>query len=215
MSYIYVITNKINGKQYVGKTHKSIAERWAQHCSDKEKRTAEKRPLYNALNKYGIENFSIDLLEECDYKEANKKEIYWIGKLDTYKNGYNATLGGDGKTLYDYEEIANKYQELHNQKLTADYFNCDVHTVKTACELMHVPTLGIGQVTKKLKGKKVYMCDLKTHEILQEFEDQSEAAKWLINNNITTAQIKNISCLIGRVAQGKRKSAYNYYWTYK
>ena len=101
MSFIYVITNKINNKQYVGKTTDTIEHRWKRHLIDSKKRTCEKRPLYNAINKYGFENFTINILEECSINDLSDKEQYWINKLDTYKNGYNATQGGDGKILYD------------------------------------------------------------------------------------------------------------------
>ena len=76
MSYIYVITNDINNKQYVGQTSISLQERFKQHVSDKDRRSFEKRPLYNAMNKYGINHFHIKLLEECPSEEVDKKEIY-------------------------------------------------------------------------------------------------------------------------------------------
>lgn len=214
MSYIYVITNDINGKQYVGQTSGSLEKRFKQHINDMNKRSEEKRPLYNAMKKYGIEHFHIALIEECSYKEIDKKEIYWIGKLDTYKNGYNATLGGDGTSSYDYKEIAQKYLELQNQKKTADYFHCDIHTVRVACMQENIPIVKSGMVTKKIYGKKVYMRDLKTKDILKVFDDQSDAGRWLVQQNVTQAQIKHISNSIGKVAKGERKSAYGYYWTY-
>ena len=45
MAYIYLITNKINGKQYVGKTENTIDERWREHCNDYQREHCEKRPL--------------------------------------------------------------------------------------------------------------------------------------------------------------------------
>lgn len=105
MSFIYAITNDVNGKQYVGKTnHQTIEERFKEHIKDSKKEHCEKRPLYDAMRKYGIEHFHIKELEECSCEEASNKEIYWIGRLDTYNNGYNATLGGDSKKYYDYKK---------------------------------------------------------------------------------------------------------------
>lgn len=76
MSYIYVITNEINGKQYVGKTNDSVEKRFKEHINDSKKERCEKRPLYNAMNKYGAENFSISVLEECSAEESANREIY-------------------------------------------------------------------------------------------------------------------------------------------
>ena len=59
------------------------------------------------MNKYGIENFIIECLEEVeDFKLLSEKEIYWIKELNAFgSNGYNASKGGDGTILYDYNEI--------------------------------------------------------------------------------------------------------------
>ena len=76
MSFIYVITNDINNKQYVGKTNTSIEKRFKEHINDSKKERCEKRPLYNAMKKYGIEHFSVKEIEECSAEEASTKEIY-------------------------------------------------------------------------------------------------------------------------------------------
>ena len=52
--------------------------------------------IYRAINKYGAEHFSIHLVEECPDEELNNKEIYWIGRYNSYEKGYNSTLGGEG-----------------------------------------------------------------------------------------------------------------------
>lgn len=56
------------------------------------------------MNKYGIENFKVECLEEVDNDILSDREIYWIHELQSYKDGYNATKGGDGKIIYDYKE---------------------------------------------------------------------------------------------------------------
>ena len=92
---IYKITNLINNKSYIGKSIK-IEERFSYHKTPSHWVQEENKPLYRAFKKYGIDNFDFSIVEECDKTELNIKEIYWIGYYDTYKNGYNATLGGDG-----------------------------------------------------------------------------------------------------------------------
>jgi len=94
MAHIYKITNTINDKQYVGKTEKDPKKRWREHLA-----AAKNNPLMvisKAIRKHGIRNFKFEIIEECLSEDVNKKETYWIGKLDTFENGYNSTLGGDG-----------------------------------------------------------------------------------------------------------------------
>ena len=160
MAYIYVITNKINGKQYVGKTNSSIEKRFQEHISDSKKERCEKRPLYNAMNKYGIENFEIEMLEECSAEESSVKEIYWIGKLNTYgSTGYNATLGGDSKKYYNYKELADAYLELGTLKAVCEKFNCDLETVRTACKEFNIKIKPAREVSKEINSKKICMID--------------------------------------------------------
>ena len=69
MPYIYQIVNDINDKVYVGKTNFSLEKRFKEHCKDVFKRDFEKRPLYSAMKKYGVEHFHIQLPEETDNQE--------------------------------------------------------------------------------------------------------------------------------------------------
>ena len=88
MAYIYCITNKLNEKKYVGKTTNTVDYRWKEHCSDCFKSRCNKRPLYDAMVKYGIENFSIETLEECHEEFLARRiknnieqwRIYYPGK---------------------------------------------------------------------------------------------------------------------------------------
>ena len=92
MSYIYKITNLVNGKSYIGATKKSLSDRWKYHLHDSKRERSKNRPLYIAMNKYGIDNFNISVVEECeDDSVLFEREIYWIDYYDTYRNGYNET----------------------------------------------------------------------------------------------------------------------------
>lgn len=210
MSYIYVITNDINDKKYVGKTNCSIEKRFQEHIWDSRRERCEKRPLYNAMNKYGVEHFSIKQLEKCSPEEAATKEIYWIGKLNTYENGYNATLGGDSKQYYNYDEIINKYLELKNQKETAKYFNCDIDTVLRACRAKNIETIPSQEVNKSQFGKKVFLIEKELT-----FDTIREAARFLQDNNITyNKSIGSIAKNISHVCTGERQSAYKLHWKF-
>lgn len=112
---IYKITNKLNNNAYIGKSN-NIEKRWATHKQRafyKNSREYEKA-LYRAFRKYGLENFSFEVLEEVNSdEEASEREQYWIKYYDTYHNGYNETIGG---------EIGNmQHGETHTQaKLTEE-----------------------------------------------------------------------------------------------
>ena len=88
---IYKITNKINNKSYIGQSI-NIESRWIHHRNYPIKYS--RYPLYLAFEKYGIENFNFEVIEECSCGELDEKEQYYISKYDTYNNGYNQTLGG-------------------------------------------------------------------------------------------------------------------------
>jgi group I intron endonuclease len=98
---VYKITNKINGKMYIGQTISSIEERWAGHCYNSSRCTRMK----NAINKYGKENFSIEVIEICStQEELDEKETFYIKQLNTLSpNGYNLKLEGKGKGMYSEE----------------------------------------------------------------------------------------------------------------
>jgi group I intron endonuclease len=130
MSYIYRIINNINDKVYIGKTAFDISKRFKEHCNDAFKKTEEKRPLYATMRKYGIEHFTIEQIEECSDAAAADREAYWISMYSAYEKGYNATLGGDGKFLYDHKAIALRLQEHPYSQDVAKKFGCCVDTVR-------------------------------------------------------------------------------------
>ena len=76
---IYKITNLINNKCYIGQSI-YIERRFAQHKSPYEIARDPDKPLYQAFKKYGIENFSFEVLEECTQDELNDKEKFYIEK---------------------------------------------------------------------------------------------------------------------------------------
>lgn len=105
MTGIYLITNKINGKIYIGQSV-DIYRRYAQHLRAGQPEKYANRgerdlntPIHLAMQKYGIENFSLSVLEECSKEELNDKERYWISVYDSCnKNiGYNISQGGQDK----------------------------------------------------------------------------------------------------------------------
>ena len=206
MPYIYKITNNINGKIYIGKTNFTIEKRWREHCQDYQKSSLNKRPLYSAMKKYGIENFSIEEVEYLDTPlEAEEREKYWIEYYGSFKYGYNATRGGDGKTYADYDLIYSLWNEGKNNKEIQEITKYDYLTISIA-----LSSYNISSEEKQRRGriniqKPVAKLDKNTLQIIKVYSSIEEAYRDLQ---------KQTSGHIAEVCKGKRKSAYGYGWKY-
>lgn len=203
MAYIYKITNTINGKGYVGKTSTSIEERFKQHVRDSVRRPHEKRPLYRAFNKYGAEAFIVELIEETPVSSINEREQYWINQLETYKKGYNATIGGEGKPLYDYNLIIQDYEKGMLVKEIVEKHGCDKDVVEKA-----LASVGITRRLNRYarESKQVCQIDIDTDNIIATFNSLADAGRALGD----VQKKKHIS----KVANGERKTAYGYKWKF-
>lgn len=115
---IYKITNKINGNSYIGQS-KDMIKRWQTHKRDYEKQHlySYKYPIYRAFRKYGIDNFTFEILEECLADDLNEKEKYWITYYDTFFNGYNQTLGGECRKNIPKENIIGIFHDLETTSM--------------------------------------------------------------------------------------------------
>lgn len=91
---IYLLTNTINGKQYVGQTSCGLNRRWSQHCWEAHRGST--KHLYKAIRKYGTDAFTVEILEQTTIDDVNARETYWIEQLKTLEHGYNLTRGGEG-----------------------------------------------------------------------------------------------------------------------
>lgn len=92
---IYCITNKVNGKQYIGQTKGSVDVRWKQHMKLAKNCSYY---LHKAINKYGVGAFAVSTLVTgvCSADELNVLERKFIAEYGTFGNGYNLTTGGEG-----------------------------------------------------------------------------------------------------------------------
>jgi group I intron endonuclease len=106
MGYIYKITNKVDGKIYIGQTIQVLEYRWRKHRNVGSNCCYLKR----AFNKYGIDNFDFKLICICFDEDLNKYEIQYMEKYNSMvPNGYNLRKGGNsGK---HHEETKKKISE--------------------------------------------------------------------------------------------------------
>ena len=203
MGYIYKITNIVNNKVYIGQTIRTIEERWRDHQNLRYTEKNNTRPLYLAFEKYGIENFTIEKIEEVENNLLNEREEYWINFFDSYNNGYNATYGGNGSKSYNYELIFHLWQEGETSKSISIKLNCSEQTVKRALDSFNVDKEERKQRGKLNCSKKVLMIDKESGEILNTFSSFNEAARFLG---------KTGGAAISRACNYANRSAYGYKW---
>lgn len=209
MAYIYKITNKINNKIYIGKTERSIEERWKEHCSHI--KVYPNIPLYRAISKYGKDNFSIEIIEECDNISIDEREIYWINYYNTYLGeGYNCTGGGEGGVKPIPEEeltiIAQRYQNGERLDHLCRDFHHRYPKVREALVAMGIEiktTAGPQSLRKRIAA-----INSKTKEIEYIFDSVAEAGNALHKPGTNPANTsKNIGSVIG-----KDNIRYGYQW---
>lgn len=160
--HIYCITNTINKKLYIGQTvsHRKsknnyvefgYKKRFKEHLVTSQNKSIS--CIATAINLYGKDNFNVELLEECDMKDIDQRERYWMDtKNSLYPNGYNILYGPPyafddesrlkiSNTLLSYFkniEIRRAYSKLHLNKfkyINKDLINnIDIHHIKESGE---------------------------------------------------------------------------------
>lgn len=136
IGYIYFIINNVTNQRYVGKTI-DIKKRKNDHFNQLNLNKHVNKKLQLAWNKYGQNNFNFEYIEFSiqNIEELNQKEIFYIDKYDSYNNGYNLTLGGDGGNTrgkmsfedYCFIYIGCQWKGMTNK--IALYMNIDSSTV--------------------------------------------------------------------------------------
>lgn len=205
MAYIYKIVNDINNKIYIGKTLNSIKERWRQHCKDFKKERCEKRPLYDAMNKYGIEHFHIEEVENViDISLLEEREKYWIKYFNSFKEGYNATQGGDGRPYLNYNLIYKIWSMGVSARKTAEIVGCHEDSVLKILKNLGISSEEIKKHAIQSSSKPVCKIDKDTEEILQVYPSIKEAER---QNNYSRNHISP-------ACQGKQKLAFGFKWKF-
>lgn len=113
---VYLITNKLNNKKYVGQviSSKGYLKRYSEHIyeslhtsTNPLRENHSKTCLHKAIKKYGVKNFEIKLIEDnIDENDIDNRESYWISYYNSFikDGGYNMTTGGQGIHNYKFDE---------------------------------------------------------------------------------------------------------------
>lgn len=143
LGIIYIITNDLNSKVYIGQTKRTLEERWREHrrkkCSFGEYSMLIKRAIF----KYGEQHFKIRELEKCNVENLNDREIYYISLYNSYNSGYNLTKGGQESTkslklLSKESEIVELYKEGFSLRELAKEYSVDKATIKHILEINNI-----------------------------------------------------------------------------
>ena len=204
MGYIYKITCKDTNKIYVGKSESSMETRWKEHC-----RAAflpshgdYNFPFHRAIRKYGLDNFIVETIDKTDdSEELKEKEKYWINFYNSYYQGYNATLGGDGQSKYNYDDIVNYYLTHNNSMVeTCKYFQIYDQVVYAALKSKEIDYKNLlkRNTPKRNKNEKIFCVELN-----KTFNSMTE-----IDNYFNKVVHPNIR----RCLNGITKKAYGYTW---
>lgn len=229
-SYIYIIKTPCSNKVYIGQTRRNIEQRFKEHKT----RDIDTK-LAQAFDKYGLNNFTCELLEtlpNASEEQLNEREIYWIQYYNSYYQGYNMTPGGFNmesaieatkkpiekrdkntfKLLQVYESVSDAARDIDASRYESIRKNiCKCCTKdEQAHEVYGFRWNYVGESIDTVKRgekrkKPVYMCDKTTHAILQRFNSAKDASTYL--HKINGSQIT--ACCRGRI-----KSAYGYFWQY-
>lgn len=147
MTGIYKYTNLINGSCYIGQAvdlvrrHKDHKVRYCSPTSEEYNSV-----IHQAFRKYGIENFTYEVLEECGVDQLNDREIYWIAFYDSYNNGYNCGPGGSEKHFckFNTDILASITNDLQN----TDMIYQDIAN-KHSCSIGFVSDFNAGKLWKQ------------------------------------------------------------------
>ena len=224
---IYMYTNRINGKVYVGQTRRTLKLRAGSNG-------AMYRPctvFYRAIVKYGWENFEPTILAGgLSKEEANELEKYYISKYDSCNHdcGYNISNGGSE------QEYA--YKEVYCYELNGEY----IRSYKSLSDASVATGINIGHISQCCNGiyksaggfiwsyekndfvepyninttsKRVYQYSLDGY-LINEYNSAIAAANALCQSNLDKGNVQSVrSCICG-CCRGENISSYGFQWRY-
>lgn len=176
---VYKLTSPSN-KVYIGITSKNFNSRISAHVWDAKRLNCRK--IHKAINKYGIFSFKKEILhEKITKEEAFKLEAYYIKLFDSYVNGYNQSLGGEGafgvkRTKQQIDAMKTRTTELFKDN---NYRHNHSEKIKSYFENNPEARINIGTKTKERLKDPDYKKELydKIKNTLGSFEKRLENSK--------------------------------------
>lgn len=221
MGCIYLITNKVNNKVYVGQTITHLNRRMSKHYTNA-KCNPSVTGVDGAIKKYGKNNFTVRILCNCANDQLNDLEKFYIQKYESNNpdKGYNLTIGGEASWRYlnlNEEEVIKTYQKLKSITKTAQYYNCCHPSISDILHKNNIKVIREGHVKNIEKywgvghGKRA----VKIIELGLNFNSIKECAQWLIQNKYTySTNEKNICKQICKVLKNKVNSFHKLTFNY-
>lgn len=217
---IYVYFNKRKYEQenikkyYVGQTSRTIEQRAGSQGSGYHKYDNNKNSKFaNAIRKWGWDSFEVTVLEEniTSQDKLNELEIYYIEKFDSYNNGYNSTLGGDGVTGCKHTGMYGKvFTDEHRKKLSLSHIGKPsvrkgaTHTEEAKAKIRQARKKQVGEnhpmygkhhsTETKLKLSTAVHCK----ELDLTFDSIALASQYALENNLKTSRPNIIANCKGR-----------------
>lgn len=228
---IYLITNNINGKKYIGQS-KNLVKRWNNH-KDEAKHNRSTLLIHNAMREYGIDNFSFDILFECPIDMLDVWESDMIRLYDTFvPNGYNIRDGKKGMTEEERlklsermkgnnpmknpevaDRVRNKLKGTHHNRVTEYQIEVTKKRMKENNPMKNPEV--VKKVSMKMTGRKLdkerVIRNSKYTNILQFSKDGKFIKKWDLISEIEK-ELDIDHCCIYAVLNGKQKTAGGYIW---
>lgn len=195
---IYKITNKINGKIYIGQTTKTLEERFQKHCwgtTIKDKYHLN-MAIKKAIKKYGKENFTIELIEEVELDKLDEREVYWISFYNSYYKGYNCTLGGQNGATIKYslswseenEVIEAKYLGFSSKEI-GEAYHIDRSTVHNIFKRHNLKMPNKRNLEDRI-NKDAFIQFLSTNPTLKEVENKFKICRCSVFNYLKRHHIE-------------------------
>lgn len=173
---IYLITNDVNSKVYVGQTIQTLNKRFNGHCCYSKSDRSSNMYIKRAIHKYGRDKFHITLLEECPIDLLNERERYWISFYNSYNEGYNLTKGGQESTNFHrledtidikkFEQYILEFRPLARE--VAKHFGISKCSVYNLIKRIGNPNLVLNSYNPR-KGKTIE--DIDKNELIKLYND--------------------------------------------